>query len=80
MERDEEIEIEGYKLYRRDRERNSDERIVIYYKENLNMIELKVQIDTKIEIETIWSDVQMHSQEMAVAVVYTPLDQSNSYN
>ena len=79
-ERDEEIEIEGYKLYRRDRDRNSGGGIVMYYKENLNMTELKLQIDTKIVVETIWADVQMHSQKMAVAVVYRPPDQLNFYS
>eukprot|EP00795_Rhopilema_esculentum_P001002 gene1002-10781_t len=78
--RDEEIEIAGYELCRRDRERNSGGGIVIYYAENLNITELQSQVDTKIEVETIRADLQMHSQKKAVAVVYRPPDQLNFQN
>ena len=52
----------------------------MYCAENLNITELKSQIDTKIEVETIWADLQMHSQKLAVVVVYGPPDQLNFYN
>ena len=76
---DEDIEIEGYKTFRRDRSRNDGGGCLMYYKENLDVTGIELHAEGKGEAETIWADLKMHSQNIAIAVMYRPPDDRGFY-
>ena len=67
------LKITEYKLLRRDRVENSGGGCMMYYKEDLNIIEKK-QSKVYDNIEAIWADAVIHSQKVSIAVVYRPPD------
>ena len=72
---DNEIEIAGYKLFRKDRSGNNYGGIIVYLRDTINAIR---RIDLEIEsIEAIWVEITMPcSRGLLVAHFYRPPDGS----
>ena len=71
----EHMEIEGYDLERRDRQKSDYDKVselwgavVIYYKENLKVISQLDRYGTN--IEAIWIEIISHSQRLLIGAVY----------
>ena len=83
--KDENIAIDGYNLTRRDRKETDFEETnegryggcLIYYKENLQVVERNDKLDSN--IEALWIDVIMHSQRIMIGNVYRYPKDKNFY-
>ena len=85
MIKDENIAIDGYNLTRRDRKETDFEETnegryggcLIYYKENLQVVQKNDKLDSN--IEALWIDVIMHSQRIMIGNVYRHPKDKNLY-
>ena len=83
--KDENIAIDGYNLSRRDRKETDFEEThegryggcLIYYKENLQVVEKIDKLDSN--IDALWIDVIMHSQRIIIDDVYRHPKDKNFY-
>ena len=75
---DEQLDIEGYKLIRKDREKeDGGGGCMLYHLEDLDLYETDI-IRTK--LEAIWVDVELHSQRISLSVMYRPPKDQNFFN
>ena len=66
----EEINIDGYHLVRTDRKKKKGGGTMIYYKENLNVIEMNISAS----YESTWIDITIKSQHLLIGCIYRPPD------
>ena len=73
---DEQLDIEGYKFIRKDREKeDGGGGCMLYYLEDLDLYDI---IRTK--LEAIWVDVELHSQRISLSMMYRPPKDQNFFN
>ena len=72
---DSEICIDGYEIIPRDRKNKQGGGCPIYYKNYLDILELR-KYDSN-ELEALWTELTLCSQRLVVRTVYRPPDQAN---
>ena len=73
---DKNVEIDGYDIYRKDRNRHGGG-VCIYVKSHL---ECKIIHDDNVEIESLWLTLTINSKEFIIGTVYRPPNANIVYN